>query len=134
MVRTGAGTGAAAVVPARYDGANCIDLVLIRPGRQILPDYLQLVINADVTRQHIARHSVGSGQAHFNVEAMKQIVIPVPPRSEQEAVVRAVQEQHALLDELRESVHDQLRLLQERRQALITAAVTDRMDLTGEAA
>ncbi len=65
---------------------------------------------------------------------MKQIVIPVPPRSEQEAVVRAVQEQHALLDELRESVHDQLRLLQERRQALITAAVTDRMDLTGEAA
>jgi type I restriction enzyme S subunit len=134
VVRTGAGTGAAAVVPERYDGANCIDLVLIRPGRQLSPDYLQLVINADITRQHIARHSVGSGQAHFNVEAMKQIVIPMPPRAEQEAAVRAVQQQHALLDELREAVNDQLQLLEERRQALITTAVTGRMDVTGKAA
>ncbi|MEZ5246310.1 MAG: restriction endonuclease subunit S [Acidimicrobiales bacterium] len=70
VVRTGQ-AGAAAVVPQDLDGANCIDVLIIRPGRKVDPEFLQFVLNSDWTKKHIAEHSVGSIQAHFNVGSMK---------------------------------------------------------------
>ncbi|MGW7297508.1 restriction endonuclease subunit S [Streptomyces sp. NPDC054829] len=129
VVRTGQ-AGAAAAVPAELDGANCIDLIVVRPGRKLSPMYLQYVLNSDYASARIAEHSVGSIQAHFNVGAMKQIPIPSIPRTEQDEIVRLLDIRVGALDLLHRKLDHQEQLLTERRQALITAAVTGQFDVT----
>lgn len=129
VVRTGQ-AGAAAVVPPEFDGANCIDLIIIRPGHKVAPKYLEYVLNSEHARAQISEHAVGSIQAHFNVGAMKQIPIPALPRDTQEDTVAQLDQIVDKLDRLQGRLAKQERLLAEHRQALITAAVTGQFDVT----
>jgi type I restriction enzyme S subunit len=129
VVRTGQ-AGAAAMVPQDFAGANCIDLILVRPGNQISPRYLEYVLNSSYASGQVAENSVGSIQAHFNVGAMKQLPIPSIPIDRQVEIVAELDEAMAHLESLEEKLDDQDRLLAERRQALITAAVTGQLDVT----
>ncbi|MGV9990316.1 restriction endonuclease subunit S [Streptomyces sp. NPDC003374] len=129
VVRTGQ-AGAAAVVPPEFDGANCIDLIIVRPGEKIAPKYLEYVLNSEHARAQVSEHAVGSIQAHFNVGAMKQIPLPALSKFEQEETVARLDQAIDKIDRLRDKLVRQERLLAERRQALITAAVTGQFDVT----
>ncbi|WP_129840313.1 restriction endonuclease subunit S [Streptomyces sp. RFCAC02] len=129
VVRTGQ-AGAAAVVPAELDGANCIDLIVVRPGKKLASRYLQYVLNSGYASARVTEHSVGSIQAHFNVSAMKQIPIPSIPRAEQDKIVHLLDVRVGALDLLHRKLDRQEQLLAERRQALITAAVTGQFDIS----
>ncbi|MFC5262513.1 restriction endonuclease subunit S [Kribbella qitaiheensis] len=129
VVRTGQ-AGVAAVVPPEFAGANCIDLVIVRPAVDLLPRYAEYVLNSSYAQRRIGEYSVGTIQSHFNVSAMKQMPIPVISYHEQKRRVDAVDLQVESMDSLSESYLRQERLLSERRQALITAAVTGQIDVT----
>ncbi|MFE8005099.1 restriction endonuclease subunit S [Streptomyces sp. NPDC057418] len=129
VVRTGQ-AGAAAVVPSDLDGSNCIDLIIVRPGMRVDPEYLEYVLNSDYSRARVSEHSVGSIQAHFNVGAMKEIPIPSLPVSEQKQIVTRLRTEVGSLDLLKQKLARQNTLLAERRQALITAAVTGQFDVS----
>ncbi|BCJ61818.1 restriction endonuclease subunit S [Micromonospora endophytica] len=129
VVRTGQ-AGAAAVVPRELDGANCIDLILIRPGPDLSPRFVEYVLNSDYARERVAEHAVGSIQAHFNVGAMKEIPFPAISRTKQDQVVATLDEQIGRIDNLLARLLQQETLLAERRQALITAAVTGQVDVS----
>ncbi|MGK5530624.1 restriction endonuclease subunit S [Streptomyces sp. URMC 129] len=129
VVRTGQ-AGAAAVVPQDLDGANCIDLILIRPGEGIFARYLEYVLNSEYSRRHVAEYSVGSIQAHFNVGAMKKLPIPQISIEEQKRLTGELDRQARVIESLMSRLDDQLGILIERRQALITAAVTGQFDVT----
>ncbi|MFJ3715166.1 restriction endonuclease subunit S [Streptomyces sp. NPDC090057] len=129
VVRTGQ-AGAAAVVPPEFDGANCIDLIIIRPGRKISPKYLEYVLNSEHARSQVSEHAVGSIQTHFNVGAMKQIPLPDLSHDDQEETVARLDQAIDKIDHLRDKLVRQERLLVERRQALITAAVTGQFDVS----
>ncbi|MGW0858389.1 restriction endonuclease subunit S [Streptomyces sp. NPDC002690] len=129
VVRTGQ-AGAAAVVPPEFDGSNCIDLIIVRPGLKIDPEYLEYVLNSGYSRAQVAEYSVGSIQAHFNVGAMKQIPIPSIPWREQKEVVVRLRSEVGAIELLRRKLVQQSELLAERRQSLITAAVTGQFDVS----
>ena len=129
VVRTGQ-AGAAAVVPRELDGANCIDLIIVRPGKKVDSSYVTYVLNSDYAKGQVGLNSVGSIQAHFNVGAMKQLPIPAVSRSEQAAKVAILDREIGSVNALSERLAAQDRLLKERRQALITAAVTGQLDVT----
>lgn len=133
VVRTGQ-AGAAAVVPPELDGCNCIDLVIVRPSREVVPEFLELVLNSDWTQKHVEEYSVGTIQSHFNVGAMKQVPIPLPPTTHQTRVVEELIAERVAGDELKACLARQIDLLQEHRQALITAAVTGELDVPRVAA
>ncbi|MDL2082198.1 hypothetical protein QNN03_37915 [Streptomyces sp. GXMU-J15] len=61
---------------------------------------------------------------------MKQIPIPSIPRTEQDEIVRLLDIRVGALDLLHRKLDRQEQLLTERRQALITAAVTGQFDVT----
>ena len=132
VVRTGQ-AGAAAVVPESLDGSNCIDLIIVRPGPALLPAYLEHVLNSDWTQKHIAAHSVGTIQSHFNVGAMKQLPVPVPPVELQREAVAEIDSASSRLDSIIDRMVDQVALMREHREALITAAVTGEIDVTRKA-
>lgn len=129
IVRTGQ-AGAAAVVPDFLDGANCIDLILVRPGGDLSPAYLEYVLNSDYASECVSENTVGSIQAHFNVGAMKKLPVPPLSRSQQDVVVKSLNRKVDTIDQLLGKFKAQEALLTERRQALITAAVTGQIDVS----
>ncbi len=73
-----------------------------------------------------------TSQMNLSVEAIRKFKILVPPVPEQEAIVAHLNSQTMTLDRLVAQSNGSIRLLRERRAALITAAVTGQIDLRME--
>lgn len=79
IVRTGK-TGTAAVVPVELDGANCIDLIIVRPRLEKMhPQFLACLLNSERGMALVSSFEVGGIQKHFNVGALNKIPFPLPP-------------------------------------------------------
>jgi type I restriction enzyme S subunit len=88
-----------------------------------------MVINSDWCRKHVAKHSVGAIQGHFNVEALKEVPVPRIERTAQDELVTRVHVARARAGRLAAALEQQIELLREHRQTLITAAVTGQLDV-----
>jgi type I restriction enzyme S subunit len=129
VVRTGK-TGAAVVVPEDLDGANCIDLLMIRRSPSLVSEYLWYLLNSWVTAAQIECFSEGAIQAHYNTSTLAELTVTVPPTQEQKAVVEWLDPKMAVLDALAAKTRQQIAKFQEYRMALISAAVTGKIDVT----
>ena len=75
------------MVPEELSGSNCIDIVFARPRTDIiLPDYLSLFTNSDIGKRQIVATQGGLALKHFNVGALKKMIVNVPDISEQAAI------------------------------------------------
>lgn len=126
VVRTGQ-AGAAAVIPPALDGVNCVDVLIVRPGPYLVPQYLELLLNSEAVRDQVATLTVGSIQEHFNVAALREVLVPVPGLARQHEVVTEMTKVEARHRQLASAADRQLALLRERRQALVNAAITGRL-------
>ncbi len=70
----------------------------------------------------------------LNERDAADLPVPVPPLDEQRRIVDYLDNRLRLLDEAASRLADELELLQEHRQALITAAVTGELEIPGAAA
>lgn len=96
VVRTGV-TGTAAVVPEELDGCNCIDLIIVRPNSEIVhPIYLSCFFNSENGKNLVLSKEVGGIQKHFNVGAIKNLEIPIPPIALQNQFAEIVQQVETL--------------------------------------
>lgn len=129
VVRTGV-AGTAAVVTAETMGWNCIDLVIVRTGPRLIPEFLELVMNHFVSQAKIGAAASGSIQVHFGVGALRDLEIPNATPSEQRRLVQTLAQARADTSKARAAMESQIRLLTERKRALITAAVTGEFDVT----
>jgi type I restriction enzyme S subunit len=76
------------VVPPELDGANCIDVVFATPRPELVAsDWLCLFINSRMVQSEIKRGERGLAQKHFGVEAMNNLLVPLPPIAEQKALL-----------------------------------------------
>jgi type I restriction enzyme S subunit len=64
------------------------------------------------------------GMVHVTKGRLGAVKMPVPPRDEQQAIARFLDEQTKKIDDLIEAKRDLVALLKEKRQAVITHAVT----------
>ena len=119
--------GTTAVVDERFNGANCIDLIIIRRPSTFVSAFLSHFLNSQPAKMQFLSGSGGAIQQHFNTETAKDLVTPVPPLEEQRVIVAYIEKETAKLDALREATERTIGLLKERRAALIAAAVTGRI-------
>jgi type I restriction enzyme S subunit len=68
-------------------------------------------------------------QASFRIEDLYGYLIAVPPASEQRSIANFLDRETAKIDELDDGANRTIALLQERRTALISAAVTGKIDV-----
>ena len=80
---------------------------------------------------HFAPETTGVSVPHISPEQINNFVIPIPPVVEQEAIVAFVGRETAKFDTLTTEAQRAIDLLQERRTALISAAVTGQIDVRG---
>jgi type I restriction enzyme S subunit len=130
IVRTGQ-PGTAARVTNAFDGCNCIDLLIVRQTPRLRTEFLVYLLNSESTSIQIAAGSGGAIQQHFNVGSAKKLRVLVPPVSEQEEIAESLRRRVKGLDELTSRAETQELLLLERRTALISAAVTGKIDVRG---
>lgn len=98
--------------------------------RRLAHDYAALAISSPVVTSQTVTLSRGSTRARINTEIAREIRIPVPERSVQIRLVTLLRESSTYRDRVAELITSQSSLLIERRQALITAAVTGQFDVT----
>lgn len=75
--------------------------------------------------------AAGSGQPNLNTDIVKSIDVPIPPNNEVAEIVAAVKKLRVQFNFLSNEADEGIRLLEERRFALISAAVTGKIDVRG---
>jgi type I restriction enzyme S subunit len=133
VVRTG-DAGATVVVPPSLGGANCIDLLVIHKSPDLDSEFLRFVMNSGWSKEQIIRGSVGTIQSHFNVESLRELPVPSAPLDVQRILRQRLDTESARVSRIVSNLRRQLALLNEHRQALITAAVTGQIEVSGVAA
>ncbi|MFI4035977.1 restriction endonuclease subunit S [Klebsiella quasipneumoniae] len=88
-------------------------------------DYL----TSDCLKRYIESEAAGSTVSHLRVEQVYNIPIVIPPNSEQKNIDEMVGVMKAQYSRLIDDAECSLVLLQERRNALISAAVTGKIDV-----
>ena len=129
VVRTGQ-PGTAAVVPKALDGANCIDVILVKKSKKYLSDLLAHFLNSSAAKAQYSSGSSGAIQQHFNISIASNLVVPVPPLHEQERVLRILRQEGQRIRNLTSALQTSIDRLKEYRSALITAAVTGQIDVS----
>lgn len=77
---------------------------------------------------------VGSTFNRINVSKIKSLAVCVPPVEEQRAIAGLCHREHQNTEQLTVKIRQAIALLKEYRTALISAAVTGKIDVRGEAA
>ncbi|MEF8729185.1 MAG: restriction endonuclease subunit S [Accumulibacter sp.] len=119
--------GAMGVAPV--DGIASPAYNVYEPGNRVEPSYIDALVRLPVFAQEVTRYSKGvwSSRLRLYPEGFFEVFLPVPSLSEQRAIVAHMAKETAKLDELRAATERTIALLKERRAALISAAVTGRM-------
>jgi type I restriction enzyme S subunit len=73
----------------------------------------------------------GAAQEQINVGHIVDFVVPVPDLTTQDRVTKLIREEESEALKLLRSLDRQISLLQEHRTALITAAVTGELEISG---
>lgn len=105
------------------------NLAAVCPGSMINSWFLLYVFHA--MYDWLREAGRGGNQAAMNCEILRSLLVPVPNLDEQTEIVAHVNTALAEIDELSAEAASATKLLQERRTALISSAVTGQIDVRG---
>ncbi|MNN61718.1 hypothetical protein D3C81_1769680 [compost metagenome] len=88
-------------------------------------------MNSRLIRHQVELVQYGAAQKAFNVSDAVEFWLFEPPHSEQLDIANFIEAQSFMLDNLMAEAKKSATYLQERRSALISAAVTGKIDLRG---
>lgn len=94
-------------------------------------DYQQYLLQSWVVSSQIESLLLGSTFKRINVEQIRDFVLPVPGDIEQREIALYLDRETAQVDVLSAKAREMIDVLKERRQSLISAAVTGKIDVRG---
>lgn len=96
-VRTGY-PGLSAVVPERYENAQCFTSLITRPKNNILDsDYLCAFINSEIGKRFILGAEAGGAQKNVNAGALEGLAVYLPGLEEQRRIAECLNRLDALI-------------------------------------
>jgi type I restriction enzyme S subunit len=123
--------GEVSAVPDSLTGANLTqDAARISVSKTTDRRWLEIVLRAPSVRRQVEERVTGATIRGINIWDLKRVLVPTPLPEEQTELAVAATEIIDSNRDLNRTIDTQLRLLAERRQALITAAVTGQFDVT----
>jgi type I restriction enzyme, S subunit len=133
---TGASLGRCATAPLDLPAANVNQHVcIIRPSRNANGQLLQFAIRSKAVQDQIREEQLGGNRDGLTFEQVGDLVVSVPEPVDAQArlatELRHIEARHQVIAD---RLNLQLKLLQEHRQALITAAVTGEVGVKKAAA
>ena len=122
--------GLTAVVPPECAGGNCASVMLVKRGNYD-SQWLCAVMNSRLVRQQVEVVQYGAAQKQFNIADAIEFWMFEPPIEEQTMIAEFIDGQSSVFNTLMEESERSMLLLKERRSALISAAVTGKIDVRG---
>lgn len=107
--------------------------VVARPGRTVVTRFVEHLLRTAPAIEQMRRHSRGVTDFRLRLywEEFKNIQIGSPPADEASNICRTIDTMDAEFSSLTDQAERAISLLQERRTALISAAVTGKIDVRG---
>ena len=130
-VRTGA-PGVTAVVPPELDRCQCFTLLVSTLKRGKDPRYFSYFLNSASAKYRFAVEGWGTAQINISVPILQEQVVVDPPHQEQRLIADYLNRETAAIDALAAKIESSIALLREYRTALISAAVTGKIDVRQE--
>ena len=97
---------------------------MIRPRDELAPDFLGNLVSAGFFVDQVIARSTGVSYPAINASELVAISIPVPPLAEQTQIAAFLDRETAKIDALVAQQQRLMELLKEKRQAVISHAVT----------
>lgn len=94
-------------------------------------DALYIYYAMQAAKPHLLALADGGGQPNINQDKLRQLRVPCPPVREQREIVVHLDRETAELDAAIADAREAIALSKERRAALISAAVTGKIDVRG---
>jgi type I restriction enzyme S subunit len=101
----------------------------IRLRDQGWADFIQYWISTSFVQKLIALNSVQSAQPNLSMEELGDLLLPFPPNEEMRNITDHIQRSLTQFSKLEGSIKESFELLKERRSALISAAVTGKINV-----
>jgi type I restriction enzyme S subunit len=105
------------------------DLKALTPCADLEADYLAWMLRGSSLETLGRVDEAAHGTTVLRMESWTSMVLPLPPVAEQRMIVKEIERAVEQLDALGRDVQHAIDLLQERRTALISAAVTGQIDV-----
>ena len=122
--------GKIAIVPDTIEpGIINPRLIRLRCSQAVKAEYLVEVMRSNVTFEQFSSFTRGGTMDVINIGTLNEIFVALPPMKEQQELLIFVQHEIGKFDTLTAETQCAIDLLQERRTALISAAVTGQIDV-----
>ncbi|WP_395597567.1 restriction endonuclease subunit S [Morganella morganii] len=122
--------GEAAIVSDNMpDFAMGQDVCLIKTNEKVIPEFILYTLKSELIAQQLNLAMVGSTFKRINVDDIRNFSIAIPPKNEQMLIVKMLMGKLEKYDQIISNAVDVISYMQERRTALISAAVTGKIDV-----
>ncbi len=127
MMRAWQGGFGAVTVPGMVSPAY----VVARPREPLRTDFIEQLLRTPQAVEKLRCHSYGVADFRLRLywDEFKSIEIAIPPLSEQEQIMASISGESGRIDTLTEKSRRSIELMREHRTALISAAVTGKIDV-----
>jgi type I restriction enzyme, S subunit len=127
---TGASLGRTCIAPMDIPSANVNQHVcIIRMSNIKNAQFVALFLKSKVAKGLFENSQTGSAREGLNFEQIASFKVPLPPPSEQQSIVSFLDRETAKIDKLISKVEEAILKLKEYRTAIISAAVTGKIDV-----
>jgi type I restriction enzyme S subunit len=116
-----------------YEGVTSPAYDILRPIRDMDSKFYHYLFRSKRAQQEFKRWSRGIMDMRLRLyfDELGRILVPFPPPEEQTKIVQYIESIENKYDGLINAASEQIKLLGERRSALISAAVTGKIDMRG---
>ena len=104
-------------------------IAVITTFKSLFPNFLMYILKSIFIISTIEKLKGGMGVPHLFQSDINVFIIPFPPLSEQHIIAKHLEQQTSKIDALINEANKAVDLLKERRSALISAAVTGKIDI-----
>ncbi|MEN6671212.1 restriction endonuclease subunit S [Psychrobacter sp. B38] len=128
---TGGSIGRTCIVPNSFIEANVNQHVCIVRLPISMRYFIAFVLKSSLVKEQIDSIQTGGNREGLNFEQISKFIICLPPEEERADIVSYIERETKKIDSLLEQSNNAIQLMQERRTALISAAVTGKIDVRG---
>ncbi|QNK03481.1 restriction endonuclease subunit S [Dyella telluris] len=133
MVKSGATTGVVAIVDCDVSFNIWSPLAAMRPSNAVVPRFLLHALRSAEFQAGVALNWSYGTQQNIGMKVLETLPVPTPPKDEQHVIATYLDCATSRIDALIAKTERSIELLREHRTALITAAVTGKIDLRASA-
>ncbi|MFA5702016.1 MAG: restriction endonuclease subunit S [Advenella sp.] len=127
---TGGSIGRSCLVPENFCAANVNQHVCIIRVPKKIQEYLSFVMVSNLIQDQINLMQTGGNREGLNFEQIAKFTFCLPPDNELEYIIKTIKNNLSKLNNLEKYAYNAIQLMQERRIALISAAVTGKIDVS----